>query len=169
MNIEEQTLIAERQLDRILQFSSRVENKVNILFATNIGIIAVTLNNLNYSDVSVWYISIPLFVSLVLISQSIFFLYKATYPRLEGGASSLVYFSEIAKRTERNFQRDFREQSLEDLKSDLLGQVWRNSQILSQKFSFVQKAFSWTLASTIPWVIFLFTSSIMHGRVILVK
>lgn len=161
--------IAERQLDRVLQFASRIESKVSMLLATNLGIFAVLLTNLSYSDINTWYIASPLAVGLLMISQSIFYLYKATYPRLEGGSSSLVFFSEIANRTEHNYQKEFLNISLEDLYSDLAGQIWRNSQIMKSKFYCVNRAFFWTFSSIVPSVIFLFASSVTHGRTILVN
>ena len=161
--------IAERQLDRVLQFASRIESKVSVLLATNLGIFAIMLTNLSYADIRTWYIATPLAIGLIMISQSIFLLYQATYPRLEGGSSSLIYFFEIAKRTEHNYQRDFNNISLEDLYFDLAGQIWRNSQIMSKKFISVHKSFSWTLWSIVPWVVFLIASSVTHGRSILVN
>jgi hypothetical protein len=161
--------IAERQLDRVLQFASRIESKISMLLATDLGIVAIMLINLNFEDIKTWYISIPLFAGMLAISQSIFYIYKAAYPNLEGGSSSLIYFSEIAKRTEQAFLRDFRDLSLDDLYCDIVGQIWRNSQIMSQKFESLRKAFLFTVLSTVPWAIFLIASSVTHSRSIMMK
>lgn len=161
--------VAERQLDRVLQFASRIENKVSVLLASNLGIVAVMLMNLDYKDISTWYIVLPLVAALIMIAESIFHLYKATYPELTGGTDSLIYFFEIAKRTELNYQKDFSGLSNVDLHSDLLGQIWRNSQIMSQKFQSARIAFLWTICSIAPWVTFLVASSVAHNRIISVN
>jgi hypothetical protein len=71
-------------------------------------------------------------LALALIALSLVFLYQASFPRLVGGRSSLLYFREIAKRKEAAFIDEFSEQSEEAFLKDVLAQVWRNSQILKK-------------------------------------
>lgn len=161
--------VAERQLDRVLQFAARIESKVSVLFATNVGITAIMLINLDYKDVRTWYISGPLVAALIMISQSLYQLYHATYPNTSGGSASYVYFAEVAKRTEQNYIKERQALSRQDLYCDLLGQIWRNSQIMNEKFESVKKAYSWTTLSLLPWIMFLAASSVEHSRAILVN
>ena len=44
------------QLDRILSFFGRVESKSSFLLGTNIGVVAIALYNLDYRDISTWYV-----------------------------------------------------------------------------------------------------------------
>ena len=111
----------------------------------------------------------PLVVALILVAYSTYNLYEAAYPLLAGGEESLIYFKSIASNTEAGFIKKFEGMSEDELKGDLAGQIWRNAQILSLKFSSVQAAYRYTLFSLVPWAIFLFSSSIIHSRVLLVR
>ena len=77
---------------------------------------------------------------------------SGAFPSLEGGRGSLIYFREIAKRKEAQYAEEFRSISEEDYLKDLLGQVWRNSEILTEKFDHISTAFNWTAFSILPWV-----------------
>jgi hypothetical protein len=91
-------------------------------------------------------------VAVMLITRSYWCLFRAGFPNLEGGPTSLIYFREIAKRKEREFIVDFSEQTEEEHLTDLLRQVYRNSEILTQKFDYLKKAFVAMLWAIIPWV-----------------
>ena len=156
----------QNQLDRTLGFFGRIEQKSSLVFASNIGLLAISMINLDYGDISVWYVSAPLFLALVIIASSFSTLYMAAYPSLSGGSGSLFYFNEIGRMTERRYVDQFLAASEEDLENDLLGQIWRNSQILREKYAFVKRAFQLTLISMLPLIIFLFSSSYLHSRVV---
>jgi hypothetical protein len=116
--------ICQSQLTLVLNFFPRVDSISSVLLAINTGIIT-----------SLWH------------------LYKGAFPRLEGGEGSLIYFREIAKTTEANFVSEFARQDEPTYVNDLLGQVWRNSQILTEKFDHLKKAF-WALGlAIVPWAI----------------
>ena len=51
------------------------------------------------------------------------------------------------------FVDEFTMASAEALTKDLLGQVWRNSQILLQKFDHLTWAYRFMALSVIPWVV----------------
>ena len=65
----------------------------------------------------------------------------------------MVYFSEIAARTEVKFVDEFITQRETEYTKDVLGQVWRNSEILKQKFAHLKTAFVLTAWSVLPWTI----------------
>ena len=83
-------------------------------------------------------------------------LYRGGFPNLAGGEGSLVYFREIAKRTEHKFIEEFSAQSEKHHANDLLGQVWRNSQILSIKFDCLKLAFAFMALAIVPWLVSIF-------------
>ncbi len=95
-------------------------------------------------------------VAIVLIGLSLYHLYKCAFPRLDGGPLSLIYFREIASRTDKEFTKAFMEQDEEAYLSDLLSQIWRNSEILTQKFTHLNHAFTFLALSVIPWLVSLF-------------
>ena len=110
----------------------------------------------------------PLHIPLLAVfglgmAISYFFVYKSSFPSLEGGHASLIYFGEIAKLREQEFVKSFREQSGDALVDDMLSQVWRNSQILAQKFNAIKVAFVVTGLSLLPWCLFLAASSVTRA------
>jgi len=64
-----------------------------------------------------------------------------------------VYFREIASRTEHRFIEQFKEQTDEHRVNDILGQVWRNSEILRAKFEALKAAFTLLAIAIVPWII----------------
>ena len=99
-----------------------------------------------------WEIAVAL-LPVALICGSLWHLYKGAFPSLEGGALSLIYFREIAKRTEAKFIDEFIKQSEEEYLKDMLGQVWRNSEILKEKFDHLKYAFILLALAILPWVV----------------
>lgn len=141
---------APAQLDRILAFFPRADAKGSVLLAVNTGMLAVLASNLPSAgafDRWLLFLLIPVF----LIGGSLWHLYKGAFPSLEGGHDSLIYFREIAKRTESKFVDEFTGQSEQSYLRDILSQVWRNSQILKEKFDHISAAFNWMAVALIPW------------------
>jgi hypothetical protein len=91
--------------------------------------------------------------TILLLAASVAMLYRGGFPNLSGGQSSLVYFREIAKRTEHRFVEEFSAQSEKHYANDLLGQVWRNSQILTIKFDCLKLAFTFMALAIVPWIV----------------
>lgn len=143
---------AKDQLNRLLTFFPRIETKASLLLAIDTGMLAILVSNAWVSIYREWLVVFPGLV-LALVGASIWCLYHSAFPRLHGGESSLLYFREIARRTENNFIKEFTDQSEEDYVRDLLGQVWRNSEILRQKFDYLKYAFILSALAIVPWVI----------------
>ena len=152
------------QLDRTLTFFERVESKSSLLFASNLGILTLMLYNINYNDITTWFVVVPVILACALIAFSLGHLFIASYPDTKGGQSSVFYFKSVAGSTEQNFIESFRSKSDSELEKDMLGQVWRNSQILDSKFSHIEKAYRLSLLSVLPWIAFLIASSVVNGR-----
>ena len=157
--------VYERQLDRIQQFFPRIDAKVSALFAVASGQIAVAAFNLSVNDLKLWWVSIPLTAFLLIISWALFNLYRVAYPHLEGGNSSLVYFNEIAKLRESEYITKLGAISDEELKADLAGQIWRNSEILARKYRYLKVATIAAMLSLVPWTVLLVATSLSNGRV----
>ena len=129
---------ASDQLNRVLGFFARVENKSNAIFATNTGMLAVLGVHLRWSSLPIWYIVIPAVVGAGLLAVSFVYLYLAATPQTKGGSGSLIYFKEIAARTEADFLAAIQSCSKEKYVEQMFAQVWRNAEILTQKI-FVRK------------------------------
>jgi hypothetical protein len=91
-------------------------------------------------------------------------LYRAAFPRLEGGSASLVDFGEIANRTEPAFVAAFLEQKDDAYARDLLEQTWRNAQILNSKYRSLTRSFRWLAAAVFLWIAALAILSLLPER-----
>jgi hypothetical protein len=154
---------AEKQLDRILSFFPRVEAKGSFLFALDTGLLALVALNLHLDDFRVWFLVLPAVAVLLITGASLYFLYRCSFPWLKGGANSLIYFREIAKRTETKFIDEYIAQNDDAHIRDLLGQVWRNSEILKMKYDAIKIAFILSATALLPWTIFLALAAVVHS------
>ena len=156
--------VAERQLALIQSFFPRIDSKVSALFAIMSAQIAIVALNVSAEDIIQWYIGLTLTVFLLVAAAAYVFLYRCSYPHLEGGRNSLVYFAEIAKLRETEFVRDYLAVSVASLAEDVTGQIWRNSQIVDCKFKFLKLATQFAMFSLLPWTFVLIATSYSHGR-----
>lgn len=139
--------IAERQLDRIQSFHPRIDARIAAVSAwllVEIGVVAANTKLEDIPRVIVW---LPLAGWLICVIVSGIALWRALFPDQRGGAASLIYFARIADRTEANFIKEFRAISEADLTNDFLGQVWRNSEIVCDKYRRVSRAIRWATFS----------------------
>jgi hypothetical protein len=144
---------ARDQLNLVLSFFGRVDARASVLFAVDTGMTGYLAGRMPpIKSVPVWQFCFPA-LAIGLIAFSLTHLYAIAFPNLEGGDRSLVFFVEVAKRTEAKFIDEFMEQSEVDHAKDLLGQAWRNAQILTAKFRNLKRAFIFMAISLVPWTI----------------
>lgn len=161
--------LANKQLDRVLGFFPRVETKVSFLFAMNSGLLVILALNIQIADFYRWYLIIPAIAAVLLSAASLYFIYRCMFPDLKGGANSLIYFREIAKKTEADFIAEVLAQDDQKYARDLLGQVWRNSEILKMKFDAMKIAFILVTLALIPWLLFLGEAALLHSPGLVLK
>jgi hypothetical protein len=160
---------AEKQLDRTMGFFARVDARGSFLFALDTGLLALLALNVRPADLYIWFLVAPAAVAIAAIAISLIYIYRSAYPVLKGGANSLIYFREIAQRTEARFIDEFIAQDDSVYSRDLLGQVWRNSEILTMKYDAVKVAFILTALALIPWTIFLALAATVHAGGLIFK
>jgi hypothetical protein len=159
---------AERQLDRVLGFFSRVDAKGSFLFALDTSLLALLAVNVSPDDFKECFLVVLAVFVVLLLAVSLYFTYRSAFPVLKGGHGSLIYFREIAKRTEANFIDEFIAQKDDAHVRDLLGQVWRNAEILTIKFDAMKIAFGLTAFALIPLTVFIALAAVAHaGKLIL--
>lgn len=166
MKVENRLQIAENSLDRTLEFFSRVDSKASFIFAFDTGMLVLIALNFDFSEALNWHIALPGGVATIMLLGSLYFIYRSQFPQLKGGTDSKIYFKEIAARNEEKFIDVFMHESEENLLKDVLGQVWRNSEILRQKYSAVKMAFILTGVAIIPWLAF-FVATATYLRAII--
>jgi len=153
MNVQSLQSTAKDQLTLVLSFFPRVDAKASVVLAVDTGMAGYLASRLpSPQTVPLWELIAPS-TTFVLVAISFVYLYKGAFPNLAGGHDSLVYFHQIAKRTEAKFIEEFSTQSETDYGKDLLGQAWRNSEILVLKFRFLKSAFIFMALAIIPWTI----------------
>jgi hypothetical protein len=166
MKPEDLHAASKDQLNLVLSFFSRVESKLSVVLAVDTGMLAV----LGADAPPLKILSLPMAIfavaTVLLLAASVCFLYRGAFPALKGGHGSLVYFREIANRTEHKFIEEFKHQTDEQYANDLLGQTWRNAEILKIKFDSLKAAFALLALALIPWVVslalFAATSSVLR-------
>lgn len=139
-------------LQLVLGFFPRVDSRTSVVLGINTGMLALLAGKLPNSSKFDWTMLIAVAAALMLC-RSYWCLFRASFPDLKGGVSSLIYFREIAKRPEEKFIQGFSAQNQEEYYEDMMGQVWRNSQILSKKFDALRSSYIWMLLAVIPWAI----------------
>jgi hypothetical protein len=155
---------AAEQLDRVLGFFGRVDAKASGLFAFDSALLAILCLNIRVDDIDLWYVFVPAVGAVGLLAASLVFTYRSSFPDLAGGNGSLIYFREIAARTEASFIDELTKATDEQITRDLLGQVWRNSEILRMKFDRVKIGFVLAAFALIPWCWFLVAVAVQHGQ-----
>ncbi len=124
---------AESLLERTLSFVPRIDSRGQVVLGINIGMLYTLAVNFPIKYPFWWFYCVW-GLSITLLLLSLFRLYQLAFPRLEGGGNSLLYFAEIAKLRESEFIDRFVTQSSNEHLKDVLGQVWRNSEIVSGKY-----------------------------------
>lgn len=147
----EQPAVAAQQLDRVLSFFPRADSKGSVVLAVDTGMLAILAGNCPAVTAFDWWMLLPL-LPLVLLGISLCRLYLGAFPNLKGGEESLIYFREIAKKREQPFVDAFIAQAEAAYVKDVLGQVWRNSQILKMKFDHLSSAFNFMALAIVPWL-----------------
>ena len=157
------TTEARDQLNLILSFFPRVDTKASVVLAVNTGMLAVLASNAPPIRIFTILPATVAAVAVVMIAASLWFLYRVAFPELRGGQQSLIFFREIANRTEAKFIDEFLSQDSPARLRDLLGQVWRNSEILKMKFDSLRVAFILMALAIIPWVVSVAIFASLHN------
>jgi len=151
------------ELQLVLSFFPRVESKSSVILAIDTGMIGfLAANAPPFRAFSIWML-LSSGVTILLLAPSVAMLYRGSFPNLSGGQSSLVFFREVAKRTEHRFVEEFSAQSEKHYANDLLSQAWRNSQILSIKFDCLRWAFTFMALAILPWIVTLALFAAFNG------
>jgi hypothetical protein len=165
MSIDKQLDLAEKNLEFLLDWVGRHDNKSSIIFGIGTGMLGVIATLA--PDKASWYYEMIICagLSIFLLFLTLLFVYLGNYPRLEGHSESLFYFGSICKKSKKQYKKVFSKRTKEELLSDILEQCHRNSEILDKKFNYLKRAFIALLISVIPWLItiYLFRSISVTG------
>jgi hypothetical protein len=145
--------LAKEQLTRTLSFFPRLDSKMSVVLAIDTSMLAFLATRAPALTGMNWCSGAAAVIAILLLATSLWYLYRGGAPDLKGGHRSLIYFREIAVRTESHYIDDFLQ--IDDLTymKDLLGQTWRNSEILATKFNHLEIALRLLAAAIVPWLL----------------
>jgi hypothetical protein len=156
---------ARDQLSMVLSFFPRVDAKLSTVLAIDTAMLAALSASVPPIEKVSWCMAVAPIITFLLIVVSYVYLYRGGFPNVKGGQKSIVYFKEIASRTEANFIEEYAQQTQESLRTEILGQVWRNSEILSEKFSRLKIAFIFMALAAAPWAVSLAVFALARASV----
>ncbi|KAB2761973.1 Pycsar system effector family protein [Brucella anthropi] len=156
--------IIERQLDRVQSFIPRIDGRSTGYLAILSGQLALAFTNINSTDISGWFLLTCLVMFLGCTVWAFINIYQCSHPNIDGPKKSLIFFSEIEKMSVKEYTDAFLSATEDDLKQDLLNQIHRNSQIVSQKYGHLRAASASMLLGSAPWAILLLGASIKNYR-----
>jgi len=145
--------VSRDNLSRILSIFPRVDALSSVVLAIDISLLAVLAANTPSLQIINRFQIITAGVFILIVGVSLYHLYKCSFPRLECEEKSLIYFREIAELEQLEFAKEFFGQTEKEYLHDLIKQIWRNSEILKQKFQHLKNAFRFLVFSLVPWVI----------------
>lgn len=146
---------AQYQLDLILSFFPRVDTLLLALLGVSLAMLGVAFARAPAFTEFGGVQTLGAFTYLGTAVVSFVYLYRGSFPNLDGGFGSLIYFREIAKLEPGEYVRRYLEQSEGQLSDGILRQAWRNACILDSKFKRLKLAYRWLLASAGPWALLL--------------
>lgn len=160
MSAEDAYELAWTRLQHVLSFFERVDTKQSVVLGIDVALLGVLATQfVAIKDVSVFgWVLVGAFLPLNFLS--FVFLYRGSFPRLEGGAGSLIYFAQIAKRTRDEFAAEFRAQNAEGRLEDVLEQLRHNACIATDKYRHLCWAYRFMALSLLPWCVALATFAI---------
>ena len=153
--MEQKTLLSASrdELVLVLSFFPRADAKASVVLAVDTGMVGYLAAHLPGIDSMRWWEFLAPALTIALLAWSFWHLYRGAFPQLKGGEGSLVYFREVAGRTETKFVDGFTAQEESAYVKDILGQAWRNSQILKAKFDDLKHSFILMAVAAVPWTI----------------
>lgn len=163
MTKEERLAFALAQLDRMQSFHGRIETRAAGLLTLNLAMAGVVALNLSTAILKTHWICVA-GAALILIGAALAFLIAVSFSHLGNKVRpSLIYFADISHQQADEYIGKVKAASTDDLLDDALCQIWRNSEILTMKFSRLHRAYILTCVSIAPWLLFLIGSAIQTG------
>lgn len=145
--------LLDRILGRNLNWVASADSKVTPMLAINtamLGVIAALV-----PKASDWSVLSGIVTSIATLSLfgGIVFLVLATFPRLNGPKSSLLFFGGISSYEEDQYLEKILQGVTPEILKDFARQCHRNAEIAHQKYKFIKYAMICTFCSVPAWVL----------------
>ncbi|TNY29726.1 Pycsar system effector family protein [Thermomonas haemolytica] len=129
-----------------------MDTKLSVVLGINLGILAMLATRIPSVEGITPLIAVLGVAFFVPLTTSFWHVWWGYFPDLRGGTESLIFFHPISQMTESEFRLACARRGLVELEGDILNQCWRNSKILTCKFSSLRKAYLGTLIAIAPWM-----------------
>jgi len=163
MTMQEKLDLAEKNLEILLEWVGRFDNKSPVVLGIDTGILGLLVTFA--PQVKYWTSWMIIFsiLSVIGLGMSFLFVYFSSYPQTKGPRKSLFYFGSIAKNSFAEYQQAFLKRNIEEHLIDILEQCHRNSEIVNTKFWCLKWAYRTLIFSvfTSAFTIYLFRSVIL--------
>ena len=153
-SIEATSKEAERDLDRLLDWISRYDNRATLLFTLDTAMVGTLALRMNASVQNEY--GALLLLTFTLLGISILGTAFTIFPRLKSPTESLLYFGSIAKMEKKNFRDLFKTKTTTEYLDDLLAQCHINAKILDFKFKVFRISLTFTMVAIIFWSLSLY-------------
>ncbi len=163
MNDDERLSFALAQLDRTQSLHGRIETRAAGLLTLNLAMAGVVALNLSAEILKTHWICVA-GIALLLIAGALGCLIAVSFSHLANKVHpSLLYFADISRQGADEYIGKVKAAATADLLDDALCQIWRNSEILSLKFTRLQRAYVLTCIAIVPWMSFLIGDAVQTG------
>jgi hypothetical protein len=155
---------AQHHLQLVLGFFERVDSKMSVVLGVDLAMLGLLFTEARSAKEIPYAGWLAITAFMILMVASLISLYRGSFPYLNGGHASLVYFRELQKMPESSFLDAYRTATPDSLADDYLGQTWRNAKILTLKFDRLKQAYVYMAWAIIPWAVALVCFNAMEGQ-----
>lgn len=145
--------LAERNLDRLLTWISRVDAKAGFAFVVLTALATSLATRLPTFDMMSGLVASTALAAFTLFGASLWCLVVVALPRTRANGESLFFFGTIASKSIDQYRAGFQDLTTKQAVQDLLEQAHRNAEILSTKFRYLQLSYRYLYAAFPFWLI----------------
>ena len=145
--------LLDRILGRNLAWITAADAKVTPLLAINTTMLGVLATLAPQANSWTIYSSIATFLAVLALFGSIISLILATFPRLNGPKSSILFFGGISSYEEDHYLEKVLQGINPEIHKDFARQCYRNAEIAKEKYRFIKYAMIFSFTSVPAWVV----------------
>jgi hypothetical protein len=162
MTKTEQIAAAEKNLERLLEWVTRCDNKTVIILGIVTALSGVFVTLIASTQIWTYCKQAATVLTTLFLLLEFACIFNANIPRTRGptGPRSLLFFETIAETGVDEYRKAFTSQTQDEYLADLTRQCHRNAQIVSMKF----QSLTWAYRLLIP-VLFFWAMSLYFLRV----
>ena len=149
--LEWQVEVAERNLDRQLEWIGRLDGRSSFVFGVDVLLLSLLGGTVATAWQFFWGVAIVALAASLQVA-SLGLIAACNFPRLKAPNNSLFYFGTIAGRTSTDFAAACRASTRESVHDDLLAQCHRNAEIVARKSTHLRRAYKLLFFSLVPWL-----------------